>query len=62
MKVERMVPEIYYDKSRDFAYIGRLLEIVFNYMKTAADNVGVEPDEDIDSNIIDLLVNTLGFE
>lgn len=31
-------------------------------MKTAADNVGVEPTERTDSNIIALLVNTLGFE
>lgn len=62
MIVEQLVPEVYYNKSRDFAYIARALEIVFNYMKTAADNVGVDPTERTDSNIIALLVNTLGFE
>ena len=62
MIVEQMVPEIYYKDSRDFAYISRLIEIILNYMKTAADNVWVEPSENVNANIIDLLVNTLGFE
>lgn len=63
MKVEKMLPEVYYKESRDFAYIGRLLEIIFNYMKTAGDCVNMHPDnENIDANVVDLLVDTLGFD
>ena len=63
MKVEKMLPEVYYKESRDFAYIGRLLEIIFNYMKTASDCVNMHPDnENIDANVVDLLVDTLGFD
>lgn len=63
MKVEKMVPEVYYKESRDFAYIGRLLEIIFNYMKTASDcvNVGFN-NENIDANCVDLIADTLGFD
>ena len=63
MKVEKLVPEVYYRESRDFAYIGRLCEILFNYMKTGADCVGMNIDnENIEGNLVDLLVDTLGFE
>lgn len=63
MKVDKLLPEVYYKESRDFAYVGRLVEIVLNYMKTAADCVNLNVDnENIDGNIVDLLVDTLGFE
>lgn len=63
MKVDKLLPEVYYKESRDFAYVGRLLEILFNYMKTAADCVSINIDnEGIEGNLIDLLVDTLGFE
>lgn len=63
MKVEKLIPEVYYSQSRDFSYIGRLLEILFNYMKTTADCVAVNPDSpNIDANQIELLALTLGFE
>lgn len=63
MKVEKLIPEVYYSQSRDFSYIGRLMEILFNYMKTAADCVSVNPDSlNIDPTTIELIALTLGFE
>lgn len=63
MKVSRFVPQVYYKESRDFSYIGRLYEIVFNYLKTGVDLVSSNPlDNDVSTSIIDLLATTLGFE
>ncbi|MCK9470205.1 MAG: hypothetical protein M0Q88_00435 [Bacilli bacterium] len=63
MKVEKLIPEVYYSQSRDFSYIGRLFEVLFNYMKTGADSVMFNRDSpDIDATTIELLALTLGFE
>lgn len=63
MKVKNMVPEVYYRDSRDFAFIGRLIEILLNYMKTGADCVSTSLKSDsANPNTIQLLVNTLGFD
>lgn len=63
MKVENLVPEVYYKESRDFSYIGRIFEVLLNYMKTNADLVDASLDsENIKSMLLDLLNSTLGFE
>lgn len=63
MKVDKMVPKIYYSESRDFSFIGRLFEIVLNYMKTNADLVDNNLDsENISELALQLLNYTLGFE
>lgn len=63
MKVEKLIPEVYYSQSRDFSYIGRLMEIIFNYMKTGADIVDINPDSlNLDATTIELVALTLGFE
>lgn len=63
MKVEKLTPEVYYSQSRDFSYIGRLFEVLFNYMKTGADSVMFNRDSpNIDATTIELLALTLGFE
>lgn len=63
MKVEKIIPEVYYKESRDFAYISRLIEILFNYMKTGADNVSAHfDDESIDNYLLKLIANNLGFK
>lgn len=63
MKVEKLIPEVYYSQSRDFSYIGRLFEILFNYMRTGADCVSVKHDSpNIDATVIELVASTLGFE
>ena len=62
MKVENLVPDIYYKDSRDFAFMGRCFEVIFNYMKTGAQCVNVNYLTDaIDSTTIDLMVDTVGF-
>lgn len=66
MKVDKLVPEIYYKESRDFSYVGRLFEVLFNYLKTNVDLVGeslIFPiNEEASSSIIELLSTSLGFE
>ena len=63
MKVEKLIPEVYYKQSRDFSYIGRLLEIVFNYMRTGAECVAVNSNSpNVDATTIELIALTLGFE
>lgn len=63
MKIDKLVPEVYYKESRDFSYIGRLFEIVCNYMKTQADLVGVPlQSEYINADLIELAAKTVGFE
>ena len=66
MKVDKLVPEIYYRESRDFSYVGRLFETLFNYLKTNVDLVGeslIFPvNEEASSSIIELLSTSLGFE
>lgn len=57
------VPEVYYKESRDFQLIGRLYDIVFNYLKTNIDTIYHLPlDKCTDKNLLDLLSATLGFE
>jgi hypothetical protein len=63
MKVKNMVPSVYYDKSRDFSYIGRIIEVVFNYLKSCADNVSINLNQNkISSYLVDLYAATVGFE
>lgn len=63
MKVKNLVPEIYYKESRDFSYVGRLFEIVFNYLKTNVDLVGETfINNEINASIVELVSTTLGFE
>ena len=63
MKLENILPEVYYKESRDFSYIARLIEILTNYMKTAADNVNRKTNnKNIDNYLLQLLANTLGFK
>jgi len=62
MRVENLVPIVYYKESRDFSYIGRLLEIAFNYLKTNVDLVGTSVNVLSSGNLINLLVSSLGFE
>lgn len=63
MKVENLVPQVYYKESRDFAYIGRLFEIVFNYIKTNADLVSAKSiSENANPLVVKLITDTLGFK
>lgn len=63
IKLEDMTPNIYYNKSRDFQYIGRLYDIVLNAVKTDSDTIDYINDAaTCDSTLLNLLAMTLGFK
>ena len=59
IKIQDETPSIYYNKSRDFQFIGRLFEIMLNYSKTNTDLLYSLPSKNTD--FADLLALTLGI-
>ena len=63
IKLQELTPAVYYEKSRDFQFIGRLYDIVLNYLKTNVETINALPiDKNIDTKLLTLLSLTLGFE
>lgn len=64
MKFDKMIPEVYYKESRDFSFVGRVIEVMLNYLKTNVDLVGQYPinNNEASSSLIELMATTLGFE
>ena len=63
IKLQDLTPSIYYDQSRDFQFIGRLYDIVLNYIKTSADSIYNLPcGKNMDERLLNLLALTLGFQ
>ena len=63
IKLQQYTPDVYYRESRDFQYIGRLYDLVLNYVKTNIDLLYNLPFNDLtDDQFIDLLALTLGFK
>lgn len=63
IKTQNLVPQVYYDKSRDFQLLGRTFDIVFNYLKTNIDLIYNNPlSDNSDERLVDLLALTLGFK
>jgi hypothetical protein len=63
IKLQDMTPDVYYKQSRDFQFIGRLYDLVLNSVKTNTDLINkVFLNKNLNSEIIDLLVMTLGFK
>ena len=63
IKLQDYTPDIYYNESRDFQFIGRLYDLVLNYLKTNADLLYSLPlSENSDDKFIELLALTLGFK
>lgn len=63
IKLQDMTPDVYYNQSRDFQYIGRLFDIVLNSVKTNADLIKECPlSMNSDERLIDLMTMTLGFK
>ena len=63
IKVKNITPQIYYKQSRDFQFIGRLFDIVFNYSKTNSANLSNLPiGQNLNENLLNLLALTLGFK
>lgn len=62
IKTEKLVPEVYYDRSRDFQLLGRICEFLFNYLKTGTNAIENTIFSDtFDLSLIDLMTSTLGF-
>ena len=63
IKTQNLVPEVYYNYSRDFQFLGRALDVIFNYAKMNADLISGGPmSANLDDNLVLLLTKTLGFE
>ena len=63
IKFQDLTPEVYYKRSRDFQYIGRLFDLVLNNAKMNTDIISSLPlNPDIDPRLLDLLALTLGFK
>ena len=63
IKLQELTPSVYYEQSRDFQFIGRLYDIVLNYIKTNADNLYTLPiGKNMDEKLLNLLAFTLGFQ
>lgn len=63
LRMRQMVPNVYYDHSRDFQLIGRLYELVANMVKTNADMLYNLPVSDnMNEKLLDLAASTLGFK
>ena len=63
IKTQNLVPEVYYNRSRDFQLLGRIYDIIFNYLKTNIDTINNAPySEDLDDKLVSLVSTTLGFK
>ena len=63
IKVQDLTPAVYYNQSRDFQFIGRLYDLVLNYIKTNAANLYNLPvGKNMDEQLLNLLAFTLGFK
>lgn len=63
IKIEENVPKVYYNMSRDFQLIGRLYDLVVNYVKTNTDLIKSLPlSENSPDEFLELMSLTLGFK
>lgn len=63
IKIRNLVPNVYYQHSRDFQLIGRLYELALTAVKTNSDLLYNLPNnENSDVLFLDLLSTTLGFK
>lgn len=63
IRVKNLTPEVYYNKSRDFQYIGRIFDVVINYIQTNTNNIyNIPLSKNMDKRYLDLLALTLGLK
>lgn len=62
LKTQTLVPEVYYKESRDFQLLGRIYDIVFNYLKNNINELNYTNTNQINENLIELVLSTLGFK
>lgn len=63
IKTINLVPEVLYSRSRDFQFLGRSFDVVFNYAKMNIDLMsGLPLSANTDDSMMLLVSKTLGFE
>jgi hypothetical protein len=63
IKLQNLTPAVYYDQSRDFQLLGRLYDLVLNYVKTNTANLYNLPvGKNMDEQLLNLLALTLGIK
>jgi hypothetical protein len=63
IKLRNLTPDIYYNESRDFQFIGRLFDVVLNSVKTETDLLyNIPLNDDSNEKLLELMALTLGFK
>lgn len=63
IKVQNYTPSVYYNNSRDFQAIGRLCEVLYNYLLMNISTLRELPlSDNIDPTLLDLVLLTVGFD
>lgn len=62
IKLKDQVPSVYTSASRDFQYLGWLIDIVLNSVKHNVDSLYGLPNAKVDTRLAELLAMTLGFK
>jgi hypothetical protein len=64
IRLNKYTPNIYYEQSRDFQFIGRLYDVVLNSVKTNADIIkyGLPFNDQSPQELLVLMSRTLGFK
>lgn len=64
IRLQKYTPEVYYERSRDFQFIGRLYDVVLNSVKTNADIIrsGLPFNPQSPQELLTLMTLTLGFK
>jgi hypothetical protein len=64
IRLQKYTPEVYYERSRDFQFIGRLYDVVLNSVKTNADTIryGLPFNPQSPQELLSLMTMTLGFK
>lgn len=64
IRLQKYTPDIYYERSRDFQFIGRLYDVVLNSVKTNADTIkyGLPFNPQSPQELLTLMTITLGFK
>ena len=62
IKLSNQVPSVYPSASRDFQYLGWLIDIVLNSVKHNVDDLYNLPENEADPKLTELLALTLGFK
>jgi hypothetical protein len=64
IRLQKYTPDVYYERSRDFQFIGRLYDVVLNSVKTNADIIkyGLPFSAQSPQELLVLMAYTLGFK